>query len=178
MDEVNAAGQVAVKTPDEGVKANVVPAPEPQKLEVDYEALLTSKDAELEKMRQERENYKKAALKAKGKLPDDYSDDSEEETLEDKMRRIAQEQFLATREAEAAAQKDALIKDMARKLNEATLALKNRSQITPAGGSSGPSNEGVVKDNTFSADQLAELKKKFPHWTDKELEALKRNLSS
>jgi hypothetical protein len=160
------AGQEPVKKP-EGVETTVVHAPEPD----DYEAKLRAKDEEIAKISQEKENYKRAALKAKGKLPE------EEEDLDEKMRRIAQETYLATQEAKALAEKDEMIRKMARDLSEAKLALKNRTQLTPTGGTAGPENEPEKKDNILSEAQLKELKAKFPHWTDKDIEAYKANLN-
>lgn len=146
--------------------------------EVDYEAELARKDAELAEIRNEKENYRKGMLKAKGKLPVEEDVDSQipEEGLDSKVKRIVQEQLLATKEAQAQANKDKFIADMAKKNKELTLALKNRVQVTsPSGiGSNQEKPEGKA-DNFFSNDQIATLKAKG--YDDKKIEALKVNMS-
>lgn len=169
----NNAGVEPVEKP-QGVETKEAPAPEPQKTqaELDLEAELASKDAEIERIREERENYKRGMLKAKGKLPEE----DVEETVEETIRRITREELLNSQQAKAQAEKDALIQKALRENKELKLALKNRSNLTPSGGSAGPEKE-VIKDNTFSTDQIKDIKAKFPHWTDKEIEQFKQNLN-
>ena len=146
-----------------------------QTTEVDYEAELQKKDAELAKVRGEKENYRKGMLKAKGKLPED--DNLEDESLDDKVSRLVKEQILNTKEAQVQAEKDALVTTLAKKNKELTLALKNRKQITDVSalGSNGDKNE-VKTDNFFSEAQIAELKKRG--YSDKKIESLKGNLKN
>ena len=105
-----------------------------QTTEVDYEAILKAKDDELAQTRTERENYRKGMLKAKGKLPDEDDNSSNEEDIDAKIERKVQEKLLSTREAQLQADKDKVISDMAKKLKETTLALKNRGQISTSSG--------------------------------------------
>lgn len=129
--------------------------------EVDVIAQLAAKDAELAKAREITENYRRAALKAKGKLPaDEVVEDTE--SIDEIVARKVQEQLLASRETQIAREKDDLIISVARENKELKLALKNRGQITSAGASSGSdATENTVKTETYwSKEQLEALKKR------------------
>ena len=140
--------------------------------EVDYEAELQKKDAEIAKVREEKENYRKGMLKAKGKLPEE---DNLEEDLDDKVSRIVAEKLLNTKEAQAQAEKDVLVRAQAKKLTELTLALKNRAQITDTSSQGSNQDKPEVKvDSFFSKEQLADFKSKG--WSDAKIESLKQNM--
>jgi hypothetical protein len=144
--------------------------------EVDYEAVLAQKDAELAQVRTEKENYRKGMLKAKGKLPEDsQTDDEGTETQEQMFRRIAREERLSEKETQIQADKDNALKAVLKRNRELELALKNRGQVTStsAGGSNQDMPAGKV-DNYFSNDQIASFKAKG--WDDKKIETLKKNL--
>jgi hypothetical protein len=130
--------------------------------EVDYEAELAKKDAEIAKINADKENYRKGLLKAKGKIPDEDDNSSNEgEDIDSKVKRLVQEQLLATKEAQAIAEKENLVKDLARKNKELTLALKNRGQVTSTSGQGSNQDRPEVKtDSVFSEAQLAALKAK------------------
>lgn len=143
--------------------------------EVDYEAELARVNSELSKTQEEKENYRKGMLKAKGKLPAE-DDNSGEEDLDAKIDRKVQEKFLNTKEAQIQADKDKLIADMAKKNKELTLALKNRGQIQNSSGQG--SNEDKPKvhtDKILSESQLTALRAKG--WDDKKIEEFKKNLN-
>jgi len=158
---------------NKGVETKVEAAPAQQ--EVDYEAILAQKDAELAKVRGERENYKKGLLKAKGKLPDEEdSDDPSVETTENKMRRIAREELLSTREVQLQAEKDEALKAVLKRNKELEVALKNRGQITsPSGAGSNQEKPEGKTDNYLSNEQISNLKARG--WDDKKIEAFKEN---
>ncbi len=146
--------------------------------EVDYEALLAEKDAELAKVQTEKENYRKGLLKAKGKLPEDYQldlDDSEEDA-DTRTRRIVREEFLQTKEAQLQAEKDQTTKAALKRIKELEIALKNRGQVTATSGegSNQDKPEGK-KDNYFSNDQISALRAKG--YDDKKIELLKQNMT-
>lgn len=148
----------------------------PNVTEVDYEAELAKKDAEIAKVRDERENYKKGLLKAKGKLPDEDDNSlNDEEDIDSKVKRLVQEQLLETREAQTLAEKDVLVLNLAKKNKELTLALKNRAQVSSNSGQ-GSNQEKVESksDNILSNDQLSSLKARG--WDDKKIEEYKKNL--
>src|ERR1035437_9477956 len=148
-----------------------------QTTEVDYEAELAKKDADLAQIATEKENYRKAYLKVGGKLPVEDDTSTNEEDLDAKIDRKVQERILATREATILSEKDALVKSSAKKIKELTLALKNRGQISTTSGQGSNEDKPEVKaDNYFSTDQINALKAKG--WDDKKIEAFKKNVKN
>ena len=114
-------------------------------------------------------------LKAKGKLPEE-DDNSSEEDLDAKIDRKVQERLLATQEAQAVSEKDALVVSLAKKNKELALALKNRSQVMNTSGQGSNEDKPEVKvEKTLSQEQLNVLKAKG--WSDKKIEAYKQNLT-
>lgn len=152
-------------------KKEIVVAPEPV---VDP---IAEKDAEIAKLREERDNYKTVALKRLGKLPADsefLADESKESglTVEEQVRKILLEKEISRKEAE----KDTEIRKIAKENSELRLALKNRPNAG-IGGDSGSSSE--VKDNVFSDAQLADLRNRATRLKadpEKFIEAAKKNL--
>ena len=146
--------------------------------EVDYEALLAQKDAELAQVRTEKDNYKKGLLKAKGKLPEeDQTDTGNPEELDALIERKVQERFLSTKEAQIQAEKDTALKAVLKRNKELEVALKNRGQITTTSGQGSNEDRPEVKvDKVLSSDQINALKAKG--WDDKKIEAFKKNLNS
>lgn len=144
--------------------------------EVDYEAELAKANDKIVKLGQEKENYRKGMLKAKGKLPDEDDNSSNDgEDIDSKVKRIVQEQLLDTKEAQALADRDNLVKDLAKRNKELTLALKNRGQVTSTSGQGSNQDrpEGKI-DNVLSNEQLTSLKAKG--WDEKKIEEFKKNL--
>lgn len=140
--------------------------------EVDYEALLAKKDAELEIVRAKKDQYKKGILRAKGKLPEE---DNTPEELDALIDRKVQEKLLSTQEAQIQAEQSLIIKNLAKRNKELEVALKNRSQITQASapGSNNDKPE-VTTDSYFSNEQIQALKAKG--WSDKKIEQAKVNM--
>ena len=167
----------AVETKVEAAAAQPETVVTPTTTEVDYEAKLAEANAKIAKISEEKENYRKGMLKAKGKLPDEDDNSSNgEEDIDSKVKRLVQEQLLQTQEAQAQAEKDMLIADMAKKNKELTLALKNRGQISTATGQGSNEDKPEVKvEKTLSTDQIASLKAKG--WSDKKIEEFKKNLA-
>lgn len=161
-----------------GVKTDSVDENAPaQTTEVDYEALLAEKDAEIAKVEQEKNNYRKGLLKAKGKIPEDYQSDADDSEDQDtRTRRIVEETLLSTKEAQIRAEKDQVTKAAFKRIKELETALKNRGQITSSSGegSNQEKPEGK-KDNYFSNDQIAYFKSKG--WDDKKIESVKKNMT-
>lgn len=139
----------------------------PSTTEEDFLTVLEAKDAELKKVSDERDNYRKGMLKAKGKLPND------EDEKVDMIRQIAREEALAIQEARLSAEKDDLIKKALRENKELKLALKNKGQVNNAsiGASSGGLEPG---DNILSDGQVKDLKARG--WDDKKIASFKENL--
>jgi hypothetical protein len=168
MDENNAVGAVE--------KPIVVATVETG--EVDYEAQLAAKDAEIAKAKEISENYRKGMLKAKGKLPVEEETYGGEEEKPDIAAMVADQvkyQLAQSTEAKLLAEKDALAKGLAQKVKELTITLKNKDQ-SAASGQGGNTEGREVGDNFFSAEQLATLKAKG--WDDKKIAKLKENMLS
>lgn len=158
----------AVTQPESGVTQSTP--------EVDYEAELAKKDAEIARIAGEKENYRKGLLKAKGKLPDDDDNSSNyDEDIDAKIDRKVQERLLATQEAKVLAEKEALVVNLAKKNKELTLALRNREQISTSSGQGSNQEKAESKpDTVLSSDQLNSLRAKG--WDDKKIEEYKKNL--
>ena len=145
----------------------------PTTTEVDYEVELQKKDAEIAKIKEDKENYRKGMLKAKGKLPEE--DNLEEESLDDKVSRLVKEQILSTREAQVQAEKDAFVTSMVKKNKELTLALKNRAQVTDMSAQGSNQDKPVIASNSFfSKEQIESFKAKG--WSDAKIEQAKQNM--
>ncbi len=145
--------------------------------EVDYEAILKQKDEELAQVAEERNNYRKGLLKAKGKLPeDDQTETGDSETMEAIIDRKVQEKFLSTKEAQLQIEKDQTISALIKRNREVETALKNRGQISSSSGegSNQDKPEGK-KDNYFSNDQISALRAKG--YDDAKIETLKKNMA-
>lgn len=145
--------------------------------EVDYEAIIQAKDAELAKVAEERENYKKGLLKAKGKLPvDDYPVDDIDETENERISRIVDQRLLQTKEAQIQAEKDLAYANIIKRNKELEIALKNRQQIsaTSTGSNSDKSQADVKTETFFSPEQIQALKAKG--YDDKKIDSLKDNM--
>lgn len=157
-------------------QSEVVESSPIESTEVDYEAELAKANERIAKLDQEKENYRKGMLKAKGKIPDEDDNSSNgEEDIDSKVARLVHEQLLKTKEEETRAQKDKLISEMAKKLKETTLALKNRGQVTSTSGQGSNQDRPEVKtDSILSNDQLNSLKAKG--WDEKKIEEFKKNL--
>ncbi len=148
----------------------------PTVTEVDYEAELARKNTEIEKIREEKENYRKAYLKKAKGQPEEDDNSSNDEDLDAKIDRKVQEKLLATREAQALAEKDALVIASAKKIKELTLALKNRGQISSQTGQGSNQDRPEPKsDNILSNEQLSALRARG--FDDKKIEEFKRNLT-
>lgn len=137
----------------------------------DLLAVIEAKDSELEKIRLEKENYKKGMLKAKGKLDED---DSDSEDIDAKIERVVAERLLGTKEAQLQAEKDTAFKALAKRNRELETALKNRSQISAGIGGGNNTESMPVSDHVLSADQVKSLKAKG--WDDNKIELFKKNL--
>ena len=167
---------IAVETLGENAAAQPEEVTTQTVTEVDYEVILAQKDAEIAKIRDEKDNYRKGLLKAKGHLPEEDDNFSNDEDIDSKVSRLVQEQLLKTKEAQALAEKDTLISAMAKKNKELSLALKNRGQVTnPSGQGSNQEMPESPKDHILSNDQINALKGKG--WDDGKIEEFKKNLA-
>lgn len=167
----------AVETKTETAASQSETVVTPTTTEVDYEAQLAAKDAEIAQVRTEKDNYRKGLLKAKGKLPDEEDNSSNGDESEDaRIARIVKEQLLSTREAQVIAEKEVLVQELAKKNKELTLALKNRGQVSSTTGQGSNEDRAEVKtDRVLSPEQLNALKARG--FNDKMIEDFKKNLN-
>lgn len=118
---------------------------------------ITKLEEENAKLIEERDNYKNVALKRLGKLPGDADflngEGKDELTVEEQVKLILLQREIDANEKS----KNEETKRILRENSELKLALKNRP-----GGSIGSEGGSVVdvKDNVFSAEQIAELTRK------------------
>lgn len=126
-------------------------------------------EAKIAKLEEEKENYRKAYLKASEKPRVEIQDLSEDERLA----HIVDERLAQSRIAEISKEQDELLKKTLKENKELKLAQLNKTNEPPA--AVGQHAEGLpVKDTTITADQLAFFKKNG--WDDKKIEAYKKNL--
>lgn len=151
----------------EGVKTEDKTAPIVQ--EEDTLAIIKAQDVKISKLEEERENYRKGMLKAKGKLPEEGGMDQVE-----MMRQIAREEYLNTEIAHARQDKDFIIEKQAKELREAKLALANKSGIGSGGTGASTEDKMTVKDNILTDAQISDFKAKG--WDDAKIERFKKNL--
>lgn len=140
-------------------------------LELKFEA----NESELKKTREERDNYKKGLLKAKGKIAADDDSNDDKEDLDAKIERIVSERTIDSREKELLAEKDQLLKQALARNSELETAVKNRSQIqTSTGQGSGSEQKLSPKDAVLSDEKIKAFKSmgKSDAW----IERFKQNL--
>jgi hypothetical protein len=135
----------------------------------DLEAKVTALEAEKAKLIEESANYKVAYLKEKQKK-ENFND---EESEDDRMRRVASEVLTNSRLAEIAREQDAIIQKALKENKELKLAVSNK--VTPPS-STGASNETtkVVKDTLITDEQMKAFQARG--WTEKDIERYKKNL--
>ncbi len=122
--------ETAVETKIETAATQSETVVAPTATEVDFEAELAKANDKIAKLGEEKENYRKGMLKAKGKLPDEDDNSSNDEDVDSKVKRLVQEEMLKSKEAQAIAEKDALVMNLARTNKELSLALKNRQGVS------------------------------------------------
>lgn len=139
---------------------------------------ITELNDQVSKLTAERDNFKTVAMKRLGKLPGDaeYLETADKETGLTVQEQI--NQALIQKELDSTQQhRDSEFKRIALENAELKLALKNRPG-TGLGGSGG-SSTSEVKDNNFSEQQLAELRKtaaRLKTDPDKFIENFRKNL--
>ncbi len=125
----------------------------PETPEVDWEAKYKESQDALIQVAAERENYKTVALSKKGK--------GEEETDEERMRRIAREVALETQESELKRKTEEIAQKAFQENKELKVALKNRGQVGASPATGGAQSPTDVKVDYFSEEQKTALKKTY-----------------
>ena len=139
--------------------------------EEDLEAKYAAIEEEKAKLAEQRENYRKAEAKYKEKLEAIPENDSDEE----KLRRIAREELANSQVLDLAREQDEIIRKALKENKELKLAQLNKTGTPPA--TLGAHSETVaVKDTLITPEQLEAFKAKG--WSDKDIERYKTNLRS
>ncbi len=140
----------------------------------DLEAKLKASEEEKLRILEEATNYKAAYLKEQKKNRSSVDDD-EDESIDEKTRRIAHEVMAESRLAEIASEQDSIIKKALKENKELKLALNNKTNVAPTGMGT-HSESQTVQDTLVTPEQLAYFKKQG--WSDKDIERYKKNLKS
>jgi hypothetical protein len=139
--------------------------------EKDMADILLETQEELAKTRDERNNYKTGLLKAKGKLSDE-----DLQAEEDRIRAIAREEYLKTKEGDLAKKQDELIKQLAHENKELRTANRSKAGVTPVVPGAESKDATPPQNSPLSAELITKLKTE-KGWTDamvKELEDKQR----
>lgn len=137
---------------------------------------IAERDAQIAKLKEERDNYKNVALKRLGKLPGDADFSTPNEsglTVEEIVQKALLDREIATREVE----RESEVKRLTRENAELRLAAKNRPGAALGGDAGGPTG---VKDAVFSDEQikmLTERAKRLNADPEKFIQKAKENLS-
>ena len=175
FDDTKTAAEGAVETTSETEVKKEVPNASEVQGEANLLDAVVKMDAELEKLRVDRDNYRRAALKAKGKAPkEDEEESTSDESVADQVKRLVAEQLLDQRESTLKKERDSVMAEAQNKIKELSTALRNRGGVASTSGGASTEEVLTVKDNTLSASQIAELKAKG--WDDAKIERFKLNL--
>lgn len=164
MEDVKAPAVKAddqAAAPDEGVK---IPLPTDE----DYQERIKVLEGEKAQILEEALNYKTALLKEKGRNRENLEDESEDE----RVRRITREELANSRLTEIDREKAALAEKALKENKELKLALQNKAGVPTSIGSHSESQP--VRDTLITPEQLAEFKSR--DWSEKDIERYKRNL--
>lgn len=169
MTDTIIAGAQPVKKDEPGV--NAVAAPQ----QTDYAEVIKQKDAEIARIREEKDNYRKGLLKAKGK-DDNGNFEEGDETEEEKIRRIAKEEVLSTQESRIIREKEEAYNAVLKRNQELELALKNRSSVLNSASGANQDKPEAAKVRYFSDAQINALKARG--FTDAMIEQAEKNSKS
>ena len=120
-------------------------------------ALLESKDKDIERITEERNNYRKGMLKAKGKTSDEG--DEPELSIAEQVSLAVKEALLDSAITTAQKEKDEIVKKALRENAELKTAIKNRTGMNPTGQGAASDTEALKpKDNFLSDEQIKHFK--------------------
>lgn len=159
---------ITVEKKADAEQQNIVPS---TTTEIDAQTRIAELETEKAKLETERDNYKIGMLKAKGKIPEFDENESED----DKIRRISHETLADSRLADIAREQDAIIKKALIENKELKTALKNKPSTTAVSSGSEPT-QAVAVPGILSEEDIKEAKARG--WSDKKIELLKRNIQA
>ena len=128
--------------------------------QTDYEKLIAEQNAKIAKLEENNSNLTRGINKWKKAAKGDESYEPEpldNEKLEDLIDQKVAQKLAESQLSQAVAERDSLITKMARDLQEAKIALKNRPTDSPTAGGTNE-DKPEVQTNFFTKEQLAELK--------------------
>lgn len=160
------AGQEPVKKPETEVEIK-----QPNASEVDPEAVISQLLDENKRLEQDRDNYRKGLLKAKGKLQE--TEEEPEEDIDTKIDRKVQERLAQTTYADSQKRLAEEALKLARENKELKKSLANRGQLSSKGQGGGSQVEVPVGQNYFSPEKIQALKARG--WGDDKIERFKQN---
>lgn len=169
MSDKPAVENTPSAAPENLEPVNQAPAGESNSDNLDYQKEYETLLEEQLKTAEERDNYKKGLLKAKGKLPDDEIIEEDD----DRVRRIVIEQMAESKSAQIEKAKEDLIKKTLLDNAELRKALANKSQISDTPPGSSVDNPPVKADGLLTKEQTAYFKSKG--WSDAKIKAYAQN---
>ncbi len=154
--------------------ATEVPAIAPEKVVTPTLTVEEDLGAKLAKLEEEKENYRKAYLKAdaRTKAPKEDLDLSDE----DKISEIVEKKLADSRIVEIAREQDAIIQRALKENKELKLALGNKVTAGPITAAGTHSEAPAVRDNSISPDQEKYFRETLK-WDDKRIAEYKKNLA-
>jgi len=158
------ADETAVNTTSPAAEETTTPVlTEGEDLEAKFKQLEEEKNKAIE----EASNWKLAALKNKSK------ENLEDESDDDKIRRISREELASSKVVEIAREQDGIIQRALKENKELKLANLNKTTVPPAAIGT-HSETRAVQDTSVTPEQLAAFKARG--WSDKDIERYKKNL--
>ena len=137
--------------------------------DVDLAEKLASLETEKKQLEEERNNWKTAALKYKGKAREDLDSDEDEERIAS----ITKKALAESRLADIAREQQAIIEKTLKENRELKLAHLNKN--TPPAAVGTHSESTPVRDTSITPEQMAFFKSRG--WNDKDIERYKKNLA-
>ena len=122
--------------------------------------LIAAKDAEIAKLAEERDNYRRGMLKAKGKLVEDVEPENEDDNS--RVKRLVQEALYDEKIGKAQAEKDGLLTKISKENEELKNALRSRPGGMPSSMGSNL-DKAEPEKHYWTPEQEFEIKAKFPN---------------
>jgi len=152
MEEVKDAGSGTVETPE------VVKPDDNQPKETDYKAQFEAAMSENARLFEEKENYRRGMLKAKGKMPEE--NDDIDSLVEEKVKKVLDERTFDEKIKASQETQKAILDKLALENSELKNALKNGGLSIPVSAGSNLDRPEPAKKEFFSQEQLADMKKR------------------
>ncbi|MCL4399700.1 hypothetical protein M1506_00275 [Patescibacteria group bacterium] len=164
MEEKNKPVETKVENagtqqPNTGDKTNITSETPTASTEKSSADLLLEVETELQKVREDRNNYRTATLKAKGKS----EDGKDVLTDEDRIREIAREELLANQEKSLSVEREKLLASVIKENKELKIANRNKSGAvtTPTSGGTQEKPEVPPVQSVLDPAVRAELEKRW-----------------